>query len=52
MVHEKAVGPDGVKTQQVDIYYKFVGCINQRRNGGCTGEVIKADKAQPGSRPA
>ena len=52
VVHEKAVGPDGVKTQQVDIYYKFVGCINQRRNGGCTGEVIKADKAQPGSRPA
>ena len=47
VVHEKAVGPDGVKTQQVDIYYKFVGCINQRRNGGCTGEVIKADKAQP-----
>ena len=52
MVHEKVVGPDGVKTQQVDIYYKFVGCINQRRNGGCTGEVIKADKAQPESRPA
>ena len=52
VVHEKVVGPDGVKTQQVDIYYKFVGCINQRRNGGCTGEVIKADKAQPGSRPA
>ena len=52
VVHEKVVGTDGVKTQQVDIYYKFVGCINQRRNGGCTGEVIKADKAQPGSRPA
>lgn len=52
VVHEKVVGPDGVKTQQVDIYYKFVGCINQRRNGGCTGEVIKADKAQSGSRPA
>ena len=52
VVHEKVVGADGVKTQQVDIYYKFVGCINQRRNGGCTGEVIKADKAQPGSRPA
>ena len=31
VVHEKAVGSDGVKTQQVDIYYKFVGCINQRR---------------------
>lgn len=52
VVHEKAVGPDGVKTQQVDIYYKFVGCINQRRDGGCTGEVIKEDKAQPGSRLA
>lgn len=52
VVHEKAVGPDGVKTQQVDIYYKFVGCINQRRDGGCTGEVIKADEAQPESRPA
>lgn len=52
VVHEKVVGADGVKTQQVDIYYKFVGCINQRRNGGCTGEVIKADKTQPESRPA
>ena len=48
----EAVGKKPNRQQQVDIYYKFVGCINQRRNGGCTGEVIKADKTQPESRPA
>ena len=46
VVHEKAVGPDGVKTQQVDIYYKFVGCINQRRNGGCTGKPTGIKKTE------
>lgn len=33
VVHEKEIGADGVKTQQVDIYYKFIGLINQKRRG-------------------
>ncbi|MBD5085517.1 MAG: recombinase family protein [Clostridiales bacterium] len=28
VVHEKVVTPDGVKSQQVDIYYKFIGYVN------------------------
>ena len=32
VVHEKVIAEDGTKSQQVDIYYKFIGCINQRRN--------------------
>lgn len=28
VVHEKARGEDGTVTQQVDIYYKFIGYIN------------------------
>ncbi len=28
VVHEKTVNPDGSKSQRVDIYYKFTGCIN------------------------
>ena len=46
VVHEKVVGPDGVKTQQVDIYYKFIGLINRKAEGGCEGEVIKAVPTQ------
>ena len=29
VVHEKVVAADGSKSQQVDIYYKFIGCINR-----------------------
>ena len=34
VVHEKVVGEDGTKSQQIDIYYKYVGNINlnQRMN--------------------
>lgn len=32
VVHEKAVTADGSKSQQVDIYYKFIGCINRKRS--------------------
>lgn len=46
VVHEKVVGPEGVKTQQVDIYYKFIGLISRKAEGGCEGEVIKAASAQ------
>ena len=46
VVHEKVVGPDGVKTQQVDIYYKFIGLISRKAEGGCEGEVIKAVPTQ------
>ena len=28
VVHEKTIGADGIKTQEVDIYYKFIGYIN------------------------
>ena len=30
VVHEKRVDKDGVKSQEVDIYYKFIGYINMR----------------------
>ena len=43
VVHEKVQGSDGMMTQQVDIYYKFIGCINQKREGGCTGEVVNGN---------
>ena len=33
VVHEKVVGPDGIKTQQVDIYYKFIGLISRKAEG-------------------
>ena len=46
VVHEKAVGPDGVKTQQVGIYYKFIGLINQKAEGGCKGEVVKVKRTE------
>ena len=32
VVHEKVVAADGSKSQQVDIYYKFIGCINRKRS--------------------
>lgn len=31
VVHEKTVDEDGVKCQQIDIYYKFVGNINMKK---------------------
>ena len=46
VVHEKVVGSDGVKTQQVDIYYKFIGLINQKAAGGCRGEVVKVKRPE------
>ena len=46
VVHEKVVGSDGVKTQQVDIYYKFIGLINQKAEGGCKGEVVKVKRTE------
>ena len=52
VVHEKAVGPDGIKTQQVDIYYKFVGLINQKAEGGCKGEVVKVKRTEIENQPA
>ena len=48
VVHEKVIGPDGVKTQQVDIYYKFIGLISQKAEGGCSGEVTKAVRPREG----
>lgn len=30
VVHEKQVDEDGIKSQEVDIYYKFIGYINMR----------------------
>ena len=36
VVHEKVIGADGIKTQQIDIYYKFIG-------------YIKWDMAEPGT---
>lgn len=48
VVHEKVIGPDGVKTQQVDIYYKFIGLISQKAEGGCSGEVTRAARPREG----
>lgn len=31
VVHEKQVDEDGVKSQAVDIYYKFIGYVNMRK---------------------
>ena len=33
MVHEKVVDEYRTKSQWVDIYYKFIGCVNLRRDG-------------------
>ena len=46
VVHEKEIGPDGIKTQRVDIYYKFIGLISQKAEGGCEGEVTKAKRPE------
>lgn len=48
VVHEKVIGPDGVKTQQVDIYYKFIGLISPKAEGGCSGEVTRAARPREG----
>lgn len=34
VVHEKEVGEDGVKSQRIDIYYKFIGYVD-------LGEMVK-----------
>ena len=52
VVHEKEIGADGVKTQQVDIYYKFIGLINQKAEGGCKGEVVKVKRTEIENQPA
>ena len=48
VVHEKQVDGDGVKSQEVDIYYKFIGYINMREllaNGvWCERETPKGRK--------
>ena len=52
VVHEKEIGEDGVKTQQVDIYYKFIGCVNIRRAKTDHAEIIKAEQGQADNRTA
>lgn len=48
VVHEKQIDEDGVKSQEVDIYYKFIGYINMRElleNGvWCGREVPEGQK--------
>ena len=41
-----------VKTQQVDIYYKFIGLINQKAEGGYKGEVVKVKRTEIENQPA
>ena len=41
-----------VKTQQVDIYYKFIGLINQKAEGGYKGEVVKVKRTEIETQPA
>ena len=52
VVHEKEIGEGGVKTQQVDIYYKFIGCVNIRRAKADHAEIIKAEQGQADHRTA
>ena len=52
VVHEKEIGEDGVKTQQVDIYYKFIGCVNIRRAKADHAEIIKTEQGQADNRTA
>lgn len=52
VVHEKEIGEGGVKTQQVDIYYKFIGCVNIRRAKADHAEVIKTEQGQADNRTA
>ena len=52
VVQEKEIGEDGVKTQQVDIYYKFIGCVNIRRAKTDHAEIIKAEQGQADNRTA
>ena len=41
-----------VKTQQVDIYYKFIGLINQKAEGGYRGEVVEAKRPETEAQTA
>lgn len=52
VVHEKEIGEDGVKTQQVDIYYKFIGCVNIRRAKADYAEIMKTAKDQANNQTA
>ena len=42
VVHEKVVAEDGSKSQQVDIYYKFIGCVNWKREPASYGTIEAA----------
>ena len=39
VVHEKVMAEDGSKRQQVDIHYKFIGCVNWKREPGSYAAV-------------
>ena len=52
VVHEKEIGEDSVKTQQVDIYCKFIGCVNIRRAKADHAEIIKAEQRQADNQTA
>lgn len=52
VVHEKEIGEGGVKTQQVDIYYKFIGCVNIRRAKADHAEIMKTAKDQANNQTA
>ena len=54
VVYEKEENQDGVKSQRIDIYYKFIGYVNLRgvmKNGvwsiADTPEVSKTTKIKP-----
>ena len=42
VVHEKVVAEDGSKSQQVDIHYKFIGCVNWKREPASYGTIEAA----------
>ena len=50
VVHEKQVDKDGIKSQEVDIYYKFIGYINMRE--WLESGVWCGQKTPEGRKPA
>ena len=49
VVHEKQIDEEGVKSQEVDIYYKFIGYINMREL--LENEVWCSQEAPEGQKP-
>ena len=50
VVHEKQIDEDGIKSQEIDIYYKFIGYVNMRElleNGVWCGQDTIEERQKP-----